>query len=107
MQKFWLNIFIFISFIVLVNCGGKKSPKELLSDAKKTTPDKLTACVLKRPRHDKIVNSLNEMGVKINFITDGDVSGVISVARTNFNNDFFIGIGGGPEGVLALSLIHI
>ena len=43
-------------------------------DAKKITPDKITACVLKRPRHDQIVNSLNSLGVKIKFITDGDVT---------------------------------
>jgi len=78
---------------------------KLLSDAKKTTPDKLTACVLKRPRHDKIVNSLNEMGVKINFITDGDVSGAISVAEPKLKIDIYLGIGGGPEGVLAAAAL--
>ena len=30
-----------------------------LSDAKNTTPDKLTICVLKRPRHEKIITLLN------------------------------------------------
>ena len=78
---------------------------ERLADAKKTTPDKVTACVLKRPRHDQIVNSLNSLGVKINFITDGDVSGVISVADPNSNIDIYIGIGGGPEGVLAAAAL--
>ena len=37
---------------------------ERLADAKNTSPDKLTACVLERPRHDEIVNSLNSLGVK-------------------------------------------
>ena len=78
---------------------------ERLADAKKTTPDKVTACVLKRPRHDQIVNSLNSLGVKINFINDGDVSGVISVADPNSNIDIYIGIGGGPEGVLAAAAL--
>ena len=76
-----------------------------LADAKNTTPKKLTACVLKRPRHDKIVESLNNLGVKINFITDGDVLGVISVADTKNNIDMYIGIGGGPEGVLAAAAL--
>jgi len=74
---------------------------ELLADSKNTSPDKLTACVLKRPRHDKIIETLSSMGVKINFISDGDVSGVISVADPKSNIDIYIGIGGGPEGVLA------
>ena len=59
--------------------GVKKNIK-LLSDAKKVLPNKLTACVLKRKRHDSIIKTLTEMNVKINFISDGDVSGVISVA---------------------------
>ena len=78
---------------------------ELLSEAKNLNPDRLTACILKRPRHDKIIEILNEMGVKINFITDGDVSGVISVADPKQKIDIFIGTGGGPEGVLAAAAL--
>ena len=59
----------------------------------------------KRPRPDQIVNSLNSLGVKINFITDGDVSGVISVADPKSNIDIYFGIGGGPEGVLAAAAL--
>ena len=79
---------------------------ERLADAKNTSPDKLTACVLERPRLDQIVNSLNSLGVKINFITDGDVLGVISVADPNSNIDIYLGIGGGPEGVLAAAALN-
>ena len=78
---------------------------ELLSKVKGVKPNKLTACVLKRPRHDNIVKVFNEMGVKINFITDGDVSGVISVADPKKNIDIYIGTGGGPEGVLAAAAL--
>ena len=45
------------------------------------------------------------MGVKINFITDGDVSGAISVADTKSDNDIYVGIGGAPEGVLAAAAL--
>ena len=78
---------------------------KLLSEAKNTKPEKLSACVLKRPRHDSIVKSLNSLGVKINFITDGDVSGVISVAVPKSNVDIYIGTGGAPEGVLAAAAL--
>jgi len=78
---------------------------ELLSKAKSVKPNKLTACILKRPRHNNIVKVFNEMGVKINFITDGDVSGVISVADPKKNIDIYIGTGGGPEGVLAAAAL--
>ena len=38
-----------------------------LSDAKKILPNKLTACILKRPRHNDIIKTLEKMGVKIKF----------------------------------------
>jgi fructose-1,6-bisphosphatase II / sedoheptulose-1,7-bisphosphatase len=78
---------------------------ELLSEAKSTSPNKLSACVLNRPRHDKIIDSLKSLGVKINYITDGDVSGVISVTNPKLNNDIYIGTGGAPEGVLAAAAL--
>ena len=78
---------------------------ELLSEAKNVRPNKLTACLLKRPRHDSIIKTLTEMQVKINFITDGDVSGVISVAYPEKKIDIYLGIGGGPEGVLAAAAL--
>ncbi len=84
---------------------GVKKNIELLAAAKKTKPNKLNACILKRPRHEGIINDLNVLGVKINYITDGDVSGVISVAEKKSNIDIYIGIGGGPEGVLAAAAL--
>jgi len=77
----------------------------LLADVKKVKTNELTACVLKRPRHNEIIKSLERMKVKINYITDGDVSGVISVAYPNKSTDIYLGIGGGPEGVLAAAAL--
>ena len=90
--------------IIDLDLGVRKNI-ELLSEAKKIKPNKLTACVLKRPRHDDIVKKLTKMDVKIKFITDGDVSGVISVAYPNSGIDIYLGIGGGPEGVLAAAAL--
>ena len=78
---------------------------KLLAEAKNTSPENLTACILKRPRHDHIVESLKSLNVKINFISDGDVSGVISVAYPKSEIDIYIGTGGGPEGVLAAAAL--
>ena len=77
----------------------------LLAEAKNTIPEKLTACILERPRHKKIVDALKKLKVNINFISDGDVSGAISVIDKNSKNDIYIGIGGGPEGVLAAAAL--
>ena len=78
---------------------------EDLADAKNKKPNDLIACVLNRPRHNKIVQVLNEMSVNIQYITDGDVSGVISVALKSSNIDIYLGTGGAPEGVLAASAL--
>ncbi len=78
---------------------------KLLAEAKDTTPEKIVACVLRRPRHDKIIESLKSLNVKINFIEDGDVLGVISVVDPNSSIDIYLGTGGGPEGVLAAAAL--
>jgi len=79
---------------------------KLLSEATGKSPTKLTACILDRPRHKNIVNSLKKIGVNIIFISDGDVSGVISVCNPKSNIDIYIGTGGAPEGVLAGAALH-
>ena len=78
---------------------------KLLCEAKNTKPEKITACLLKRSRHDNIIKSLNNLNVKIKFISDGDVTGVISVVDPNSSVDIYLGIGGGPEGVLAAAAL--
>jgi fructose-1,6-bisphosphatase II / sedoheptulose-1,7-bisphosphatase len=65
----------------------------------------LTACVMDRPRHKDIINKLKELNVNIKLITDGDVLGALYVSDPKYNIDIFLGIGGGPEGVLAASAL--
>jgi fructose-1,6-bisphosphatase II / sedoheptulose-1,7-bisphosphatase len=91
--------------LIDLDYGLEKNIK-LLSEAKNTKPEKLSACVLKRPRHDSIIKSLNSLGVKINFIADGDVAGVRAVAVPNSSIDIYVGIGGAPEGVLAAAALN-
>ena len=45
------------------------------------------------------------MNVNMKLISDGDVSGALMVTEDKYNVDIFLGIGGGPEGVLAASAI--
>ena len=65
----------------------------------------ITACILDRPRHKKIIEELKQLNVKIKLITDGDVLGALYVSNPKYNVDIFLGIGGGPEGVLAASAL--
>ena len=76
-----------------------------LSEFKNKSPEQLTACILDRPRHNKIIEELKNLNVKLKLITDGDVSGALMVSNNNYEVDIFLGIGGGPEGVLAASAL--
>jgi len=72
-----------------------------LSEFKNKDVSSLTVCVLDRPRHKKIIEKLKDLDVNIKLITDGDVLGALYVSDPKYNVDMFLGIGGGPEGVLA------
>ncbi len=76
-----------------------------LADALNKQLSDLTVCLLERDRHKKIIDILNNLKVKKKLITDGDVSGALYVTNKKFGVDMFIGIGGGPEGVLAASAL--
>ena len=76
-----------------------------LSDYLNKKPEDLTACIMDRPRHNSIIKELNNLKVKIKLISDGDVSGALLVTDKKYNVDIFLGIGGGPEGVLAASAL--
>jgi fructose-1,6-bisphosphatase II / sedoheptulose-1,7-bisphosphatase len=72
-----------------------------LSEFKNKDFSSITVCVLDRPRHKKIIEKLKDLNVNIKLITDGDVLGALYVSNPKYNVDMFLGIGGGPEGVLA------
>ena len=76
-----------------------------LADSKNTEPSMLTACILDRPRHKQIIDELKLLKVNIKLISDGDVCGALLVTDEKYNVDIFLGIGGGPEGVLAASAL--
>ena len=76
-----------------------------IADSLNKDPNDITACLLDRPRHKKIIDKLEQMKVKMKLISDGDISGALMVTNEKYNVDIFLGIGGGPEGVLAASAI--
>jgi fructose-1,6-bisphosphatase II / sedoheptulose-1,7-bisphosphatase len=76
-----------------------------LAEHKNTTPENLTACILDRPRHNRIIEELRSLNVNIKLISDGDVSGALLVTDEKYGVDIFLGVGGGPEGVLAASAL--
>ena len=76
-----------------------------LSDYKNKDISSIKACVMDRPRHKNIIKKLQELNVDIKLITDGDVLGALYVSDEKYDIDIFLGIGGGPEGVLAASAL--
>ena len=78
----------------------KKNISNLASYKNKSVKS-VTACILDRPRHKKIIDELKDLNVNLKLITDGDVLGALYVSDPKYNVDIFLGIGGGPEGVLA------
>jgi fructose-1,6-bisphosphatase II / sedoheptulose-1,7-bisphosphatase len=76
-----------------------------IAESKNKDLSKITACILDRPRHKKIIDKLKKLKVNLKLLSDGDVSGAILVTNEKYNIDIFLGIGGGPEGVLAASAL--
>ena len=76
-----------------------------LAEYKNKKPEDLTACILERPRHKEMINELKKLKVNLKLISDGDVSGALLVTDKKYKVDIFLGVGGGPEGVLAATAL--
>ncbi len=85
--------------------NGVEKNINLLAQAKNKKISDLNACVLKRSRHNIIVKELTKMNVNINYITDGDIAGALSVIGKKPKNDIYYSTGGGPEGVLVAAAL--
>jgi fructose-1,6-bisphosphatase II / sedoheptulose-1,7-bisphosphatase len=86
-----------------------KSPTaniEAIAAAKGVRPNEVIACVLDRPRHDKLIAELRGIGCGIVLIPDGDVAGVIATTNPDTTIDVYMGSGGAPEGVLACAALR-
>ncbi|MEK4251030.1 class II fructose-bisphosphatase [Paenibacillus sp. FSL W7-1287] len=66
----------------------------------------LTVTILDRTRHQRIIEQVRELGVRIKFLTAGDVAGAIAPAFPEAGVDMYIGSGGAPEGVLAAAALR-
>ena len=76
-----------------------------IADSKNKDLKNITACILDRPRHKEIIEKLKSLKVKLKLLLDGDVSGALLVTDKKYDVDIFLGVGGGPEGVLAASAL--
>ncbi|MCF6328808.1 MAG: class II fructose-bisphosphatase [Henriciella sp.] len=76
-----------------------------MAKAKGVPVSDMTACVLDRPRHAEIIDSLRSVGARIALISAGDVAGVINTTNPATGIDLYVGRGGAPEGVLAAAAL--
>lgn len=78
-----------------------------LAKAKGVKPHEITACIMDRPRHARLIEEVRATGAAIRLIGDGDVAGVMHTTDPDETGiDIYIGIGGAPEGVLAAAALR-
>src|SRR5690606_15195163 len=86
------------------------SPEENIrkvAEAKGVPVGEVTACILDRPRHAKLIEAVRGTGAAIRLIGDGDVAGVIHTTDPDETGiDIYLGTGGAPEGVLAAAALR-
>ncbi|QDB99304.1 class II fructose-bisphosphatase [Mesorhizobium sp. 8] len=78
-----------------------------VAKAKGVPVGEVTACILDRPRHAKLIEAVRATGAAIRLIGDGDVAGVIHTTDPDETGiDIYLGTGGAPEGVLAAAALR-
>lgn len=84
------------------------SPTENLqriADVMQCYVEDLTVVVLDRPRHEGLIQEIREAGAKLRLIGDGDLSAAVATAVKDSGVDVLMGVGGGPQGVLAAAAL--
>jgi fructose-1,6-bisphosphatase II / sedoheptulose-1,7-bisphosphatase len=78
-----------------------------LAKAKGVPASEITACILDRPRHAKLIEAVRKTGAAVRLIGDGDVAGIMQTTTPEVTGiDIYLGIGGAPEGVLAAAALR-
>ncbi|WP_066729719.1 class II fructose-bisphosphatase [Sneathia sanguinegens] len=80
---------------------------EIVAKAKNKKITDLMIVVLDKPRHKEIIKDLQEKGIKVYALPDGDVAGSILTCMPDSEVDMLYGIGGAPEGVISAAVIKV
>ncbi|SFN59843.1 fructose-1,6-bisphosphatase II [Izhakiella capsodis] len=66
----------------------------------------LTVSILAKPRHEEIIQQMQQWGIRVFAIPDGDVAASILACMPDNEMDVLYGIGGAPEGVISAAVIR-
>lgn len=80
---------------------------QALAAARGVPASDITALVLDRPRHGRLIEAIRSTGASVKLIADGDVAGIIHTTSPQVSGvDIYLGLGGAPEGVLAAAALR-
>lgn len=79
---------------------------KILSECLDRSIEELVVVVMKRSRHDDLINEIREAGARVQLISDGDVSAAISCGFAGTNIHALMGIGAAPEGVISAAAMR-
>lgn len=98
--------------VVGAECKGlvdiTQSPRinvRLMAKALGKDIDEITIGILDRPRHEKLIAEIREVGARVHLIPDGDLSIAIAALDPDSGVDGLMGIGGAPEGVISAAAV--
>ena len=86
-----------------------KSPAEnlkILGECLDRSVDELVVIVMKRERHNGLIQEIRDAGARVRLISDGDVSAAISCGFEGTNVHALMGIGAAPEGVISAAAMR-
>ena len=86
----------------------RKTPTENVrnvAEALELPPEELTVVILNRDRHKALIDEVRRAGPRIKLIPDGDVAPAVAAGLPDTPVHMLIGVGGGPEGVLAAAAL--
>jgi fructose-1,6-bisphosphatase II len=66
----------------------------------------LRCLILDRPRNQRYIDAVRDVGARISVFRDGDVAAAIATAQDEHEADIMLGIGGSPEAVIAAAALR-
>jgi fructose-1,6-bisphosphatase II len=93
-----------------IDCLNLHSPTDetltIVARALRKRLQDVVVCVLDRPRHQRLIEEIREVGCALRMISDGDIGGAMAPSLPESGIDLYMGIGGSPEAVLAAAAIR-